>query len=365
MSFWTRVWCPFPRPGEEKPESREKRLARPGAVLFKRRMNSRRRADFFFELSKLLQAGIPVARSLGVLERNWRRGVLGRWAGEWALKLGENRPIAEAFAALPHAKPLEVALIEAGERGGRLAYIVAQLADYYSRVGQSEDRVRRACLYPVILAHLIAFLEVVPRAFSEVGSAWMFAFGGRVLLLWAALGAVLGVLTLVPGGAGYSPGVDRIWSGVPGVRAVRRAWVLARFASVFETGLLAGLRVSETLGLAAAASGSALVAAAARKAAGVLASGGTLAESLAQSGGFPPDFVACIGTAEIAGSLDLEFKRLAEDQRHKAERALQALEEWAPRGVYAVVSLWMVYRIFAQFLAYTGQLGALSNGLEG
>jgi type II secretory pathway component PulF len=327
-------------------------------------MKLRTRAEFFHELSKLLAAGLAVPRALEVLGKHWTRGALVRWVRVFSGKLSEGASVADAFAADGHGTAVEVDLVRAGERGGRLAAVFAQLAGYYERLAVAEDRLMRACLYPVVLAHLVIFLDALPKMFVRVDWELGVSLGVKLLGLWACLiGLGLGLRGVQRVGSS-SVVVDGFLVRVPWLGTARRASAYARFASVCETGLLAGLLLTETLELAAAASGSALVAQAARKAGSEIGAGSTLAEALERSGGFPPTVLACLSTAEVAGGLDTEMRRLATLQWQVAERAIQSAEEWVPRLAYWAVLLWMVLRIFGQFGAYTKYLSTFSSGWE-
>ena len=83
------------------------------------------------------------------------------------------------------------------------------------------------------------------------------------------------------------------------------------------------------------------------------------------SGGFSAGFLASVATAEHAGSLNREMERLAVAQWEEAERAVQALEEWVPRLGYALVSVWIIFRIFSFYSSYFERFNALSSALDG
>lgn len=328
-------------------------------------MSIQLRAQFFYELSKLVESGISVARALDILARQWTGGPLARWAKEVREKLHGNFSVVDAFAAHPQARALETDLLRAGERGGRLGAVFSHLSAYYDRLGTAQSRVFRASLYPLVLVHLVILLGEVPRAYVSLDWSLGVSLGGKLLGLWAALLAV-GFGTRALGElSGRVLAVDRVLSAIPVFGMARRGWVVARFASVCEIGLLAGLLMTETLLLAAAASGSAVVRSAAERAVSFLQSGSTLGEALEQAGGFPAALVASVSTAETAGSLDQEMKRVATLQWEAAERAVQGLEQWVPRLGYWMVLAWMAARILSQFAEYGKMMGAFSTGFEG
>ena len=328
-------------------------------------MNTAERAQFFFEIAKVLKASVPLPRALEIMAREWSQGRFAKHASELGKKLGETVSVADAYAAFSQALPVEVDLVRAGERGGRLAAVFEHLSAYYGRVSAAEKRIRSASLYPLVLAHLVIVLDFLPRWFAGGDEAAVLGVCAKLVGLWLGLLGVVRGFRVVSGWAERSRGWDRWTSALPLFGRVRRGWVLSRFASVFESCLMAGLLMTESLELAATASGSVLLRESAAKAVGLIHSGKNLAEALEASGGFPAGFLASVATAEHAGSLNREMERLAAAQWEEAERAVQALEEWVPRLGYALVSGWIIFRIFSFYSSYFERFNALSSALDG
>ncbi len=315
-------------------------------------MKTEERAQFFYEIAKLLKASVPFHRALEILARQRVKGRVPSYAEELGGKLSGNVSVADAFASHRNAVAMEVDLVRAGERAGRLAAIFAHLAAYYARVVAAEKKIRGSLRFPVLLAHVVVLLGVVPfviTGFDASLAAWVCV---KLVVLWCLLLGVARGFRILEKWTAQSCGWDRWFSAVPVVGGVWNRWVLARFASVFETGVSAGLLVTESLDLAAAASGSAIVRESASRAVALIQSGKNLGEALEETGVFPPAFIAAVATAEHAGSLDEEMARLASYQWEEADRAVQAMEEWIPRLGYGLVSAWMLFRVLSAYLAY-------------
>lgn len=328
-------------------------------------MRAKDRARLFYEIAKLLEAGVSFSGAMGVVTRHWKSARMAEWAAGMEKKLSDNVSVAEAFAADPRARVWEVNLVRAGERSGQIEAVFSQMAVYYERMGLAESRIFKASVYPLMLAHVVIFLDFVKVWFTAPGlSAW-YHFGFRLSLLWAVLLAVWLAVGFVVRVSQTSWQVDRVLDWLPLLGAVRRSWALARFASVFSAGLRAGLLVTETIQLACTASGRALVELCSSRAVESIQMGGTVGETLGATGLFPEAFVAAVSTAEQAGGLDREMGRLAAWQWSIAEDRVRRLEEWLPKIGYFMVMLWMVFNIFSSFQKYLSYLGVASGVMEG
>lgn len=115
------------------------------------RMNGRKKAGFFRQLYVLLDAGIPLIRCLGLLERNAGKGLR-----DLSRQLQEDLRRGFSFTAAMERQvrvfsPMAVALVRAGEEAGQLPAVVKALADYYRQQDQLMKFVRGICVYPAFL----------------------------------------------------------------------------------------------------------------------------------------------------------------------------------------------------------------------
>jgi type II secretory pathway component PulF len=120
---------------------------------------------------------------------------------------------------------------------------------------------------------------------------------------------------------------------------------MARFCQVSHACLLAALNMSETVRLAGRASQSGRLSRGAEAAAEHIEAGGQLGESLAESGVFERDFVHGIATAEEVGKIDEEMARWSTAETLEAHQAIESAAQWLPKMGYAVVVVFVVYRI--------------------
>ena len=151
---------------------------------------------------------------------------------------------------------------------------------------------------------------------------------------------------------------------LPLIGSTRRHWALARFCQVFQTGLLASMKMTESLKLAGAATQSALMNEAATRTAGAISSGGRLAESMRRGSAFPRIFLNMVQTAEETGTLDVEMGRWSEAESELAATSQDRAAEWLPRIMYVCVMLYVAWRIISGFQGIYGPESELGKMLK-
>lgn len=133
---------------------------------------------FCYQLALMIQAGISSEESMGILADDAsgprEQALLQEIHG--TLSRGESLSAAlEASGVFP---AYLLRMVEIGQASGRLDQVLSALADFYRREAATRQSLRRAILYPVVMAVLIAvvFLALVVRVlpvfqqvFSQLG----------------------------------------------------------------------------------------------------------------------------------------------------------------------------------------------------
>lgn len=108
--------------------------------------------QFARQLSTLQDAGLPILRSLRILEEQQKAGNFKRIIGYVADDIEGGSTLSEAFAKYPHAfDRLFVNMVAAGEAGGVLDLILARIADFKEKAMRLKGRVKGAMIYPVVV----------------------------------------------------------------------------------------------------------------------------------------------------------------------------------------------------------------------
>src|SRR6056297_2444108 len=118
---------------------------------------------FTRQLSILQDAGLPILRSLKILEGNAKPGKLKNALMDVCDEIEGGATLSEAMAKCPKVfNRLYVNMIKAGEAGGALETILNRLADFQERAESLKRKVKGALIYPVIVVMVaVAILSFI------------------------------------------------------------------------------------------------------------------------------------------------------------------------------------------------------------
>ncbi len=107
---------------------------------------------FTRQLSILQDAGLPILRSLKILENNQKPGKLKNALMDVCEEIEGGSTLSEAMGKSPKVfSRLYVNMIKAGEAGGALEVILQRLADFLERAESLKRKVKGALIYPCIV----------------------------------------------------------------------------------------------------------------------------------------------------------------------------------------------------------------------
>lgn len=257
---------------------------------------------------------------------------------------------------------IEVAMVDAAERGGKLEVGFRHLAEHFRQEHEARRRIRRALIYPIFVLHLAliagigitALLRMVhPNAAENAGRDTV-----TTGLIWAGVGYGMAIILMViwrnlARAAETSPSVDALLQRMPLAGPVRRCRSLARFCEVLHIYLLSGQRMNLAWATAGAASHSGLLRRFASVGAIRMASGESVSDVVADArGALPGDLVRGFSSADLAGSLDQEAEHWAEFYRAETGENLDRLAEWAPKLFYWFVMIFTAWMIIRMAMGY-------------
>jgi general secretion pathway protein F/type IV pilus assembly protein PilC len=323
------------------------------------------------QLGDLLVAGVPLMRALGTVVRATPRRPLAEALAAVREDVGEGRALADALAARPAAFPaLHAAMVRAGERGGFLEDVLANLADYLDRADELRSKVRGAMIYPAVLTAIgalaltVVLVWLVPKFRTVFGDTplpaptrALFAVSGALVAYWplAAGGAVLAVsaaAAALRSGAGRRRW-DRLKLKVPLVGPLLRTVAITRFCRILGTMLHNGVPILQALQISRDAAGSPLLAENIQRATESVRAGEKLAEPLARGGLFPPDVVEMISVAEEANQLEKVLVQIADTVERRTNRQVDAAVRLVEplilvvlAAVIGLVAMGLMYPIF-------------------
>ena len=300
--------------------------------------------DFTRSLSSLLTAGVPLSRALTILyKESSNPAAAAKWR-ELYDAVVDGAPLAAAMGRSPDVFPrIYVAMVEAGEAGGFLDVVLAQIADFQAREKELRAKVTAAMMYPAVLMTLavgvVIFLLVffIPR-FQTLFEGFDAALPllTRVIVATSDIMRHYGLYLLVAVGAAVYFG--RAW--ISDDRA-RRTWerfllrtpvvgplmgqiAMARFCRMLGTLLGAGVTLVNGLNVARRSLGYQTLIDLVADSTERVKKGETLSASLADSRAiFGGSTLEMISVAEESGRLDQELVRLAGTTEITLDRQLK------------------------------------------
>ncbi len=117
------------------------------------------RAELYQQLSSLLSAGVGMLQALELLHRSPPSRAFRLPLAETRNRIQEGHTFSESIAMQSDwIPPFDLALIQAGEKSGRLAECCRLLAGYYEERAQLIRRVLGDLAYPLLIVHLAVLI---------------------------------------------------------------------------------------------------------------------------------------------------------------------------------------------------------------
>ena len=133
-------------------------------------VNSKTLTTFTRQLAILQEAGLPILRSLKILEHQSKPGALKNSLIDVCEEIESGSTLSEAMSKSPKAfNRLYVNMIKAGEAGGALEIILKRLAEFQERSQSLKRKVRGAMVYPIFVVFfavsilIFIMMSIVPQ----------------------------------------------------------------------------------------------------------------------------------------------------------------------------------------------------------
>lgn len=317
------------------------------------------RGQFYQQLSQLTAAGIPIIQALDMLSRNPPSRSFREPIREILAQLSKCATVAEAMRHLGHWVPsFDLALIEAGEKSGRLDAVFRMLAGYYEDRAALLRQMLSDLAYPAFLFHFAVFLFPFLDWFKGGVSLWM--FGLKTIGVLIPLYAII-LLTIFAAqgrrGMKWRTLFEQVLRPVPVLGSARHSLALSRLSSSLEALINAGVSIIEAWEMAAAASGSPAIYRVVVAWRPHVTSGQTPSEAVnAARVQFPELFANLYHSGEVSGQLDESLRRLHKYYQDDGTHKLRLLAQWVPKFFYFGVAALVGYKVITFYTGYFDQL---------
>jgi general secretion pathway protein F len=320
------------------------------------------RAELYHQLGQLTSAGLGLVRALEEVKQNPPARSFHEPLQQMLDKLDQGRTFAEAMQYAAWLPPFDIALLEAGERSGRLDACFRLLNDYYNDRAQITRQVIGNLVYPVCVFHLAVFIFPFAQFFLSGNLLGYLGKTFGVLIPTYAMVAAVTYSLQGKHGEKWRARMESLLRPVPLLGTARHYLALSRLAAALEALISAGVRIIEAWDLAAAACGSPALRRAVQTWKPQVTAGQTPSEVVRACPQFPQPFVNLYSTGEISGKLDDSLRQLHRYYHEEGTRKLQAFAQWIPRLIYLLVALMVGYLVIRFWTNYFKQISNITGG---
>ena len=328
---------------------------------------------FTRELATLLQAGMPLDRSLTTLTQLAQTPELKRVTSEVLESVRGGTALAEALAQHPKVfPPLYVNMVKAGEIGGVLDQVLNRLVEYLTSAEELRDEVISALTYPLILVGVggvsvaILLIFVLPKfatMFADLGQTlplstrMMLAISDAATSPWSLIGipVIVGAVFLLYRYLSTTKRLafDAFKLRIPLIGHLLRLTEVARFGRTLGVLLRSGVPMLQALDIVRAVATNQVIAQALNEVQVGVREGAGMAAPLGRSGVFPQLALQMIAVGEDTGKLDEMLVTTADffdrEVRNDVKRLTRLLEPAMILIMGLVVGFMVISMLMAVF----------------
>ena len=306
------------------------------------KVTSQQIAIFTKQFSVMLEAGLPLVQSLGILAEQQENATMAKCLDDVRADVEAGSTLAESMRKHPKVfDSLFVNMVAAGEAGGILDVILQRLSIFVEKLVKLKRSLVSASVYPgvvitVAIGIVVAIMVFVIPTFADLFKNMnaTLPLPTRIVMgisdfMAAYILPVIAFLVLV-GIAGqryYTTyagrlAIDGLILKIPVFGAVIQKIIIARFSQTLGTLLTSGISILEALDITARTAGNMVIQNALLEARKAVQEGNTLVEPLKRCGLFPAMVVQMVGVGEQTGELDQMLQKLAEFYEEQADAAI-------------------------------------------
>ncbi|MCK4261652.1 type II secretion system F family protein [bacterium] len=345
------------------------------------RVRSKQLTPFTRQLSTLIDAGLPLVRSLGVLRNQMKPCALKDILGTVAQDVEGGSTFSEALAKHPRVfSRLFINMVRAGEVGGVLDKVLQRLSEFAEKSAALIRKIKGAMVYPVVVIFVI--VGVLAVIFKFVMPSFIGMFGEmemelpKTTLILISISdffrtkkallipiVIIGVMTLYQAikktaRGGYA--IDKINLKLPLVGPLVQKMVVARFSRTLGTLIASGVPILQALAITKETAGNEVVARAVGSVHDSIREGESIAGPLGSSKVFPPLVTNMIDVGEETGNLDQMLMKVADtydDEVDVAVTGLTSIMEPVLIIFMGVIVGFIVISLFLPLIGMAMQMG--------
>ena len=297
------------------------------------------------QLATMIDAGLPLMRSLSVLAQQTESSTLAKVWEAVRVDVQAGASFSGALAKHPKAfNVLYIATIRAGEAGGSLDQVLLRLADTLEKQVALRNKIRSAMTYPIMVALMVfliltaILIFIVPtfkQLYVDLGGELpaptkLLIFLSDVmkrffLFVWAGFGVAAFLFKRYIGTDRGRHQWDAFKLRVPIFGELFRKVAMARMARTLGTLLRSGVPVLQSLEIAKDTAGNRIVADAIEDVESAVRQGESLARPLLRHKVIPPMVTQMLAVGEETGAVDTMLEKVANYYDTEVEATVNAL----------------------------------------
>jgi Type II secretory pathway, component PulF len=352
--------------------------------LFKRStIKGRTLMIFTRQLATLIDAGLPLLRSLTVLAKQEKDPVLRSTITQLAESVQGGSTFSDSLSVHPKIfNKLYINMVKAGELGGVLELVLLRLAEFQEKAQRIKNKVVSAMFYPIIVliiaVAILGFLLVfiVPK-FEAIFADML---GGKPLpaltrfvigasnvvkdnILWIIGGAIILIVAykLIARTAKGLQTIDLIKLRAPLFGDLTRKSAISRFSRTLGTLVTSGVPILQALTITRETAGNVIIADAITKVHDAVKEGESIVAPLEASGVFPPMVISMIDVGEETGQLPEMLLKIAEVYDDEVDNAVQGLTSLLEPIMIVMLAVVVGTIVVALFMPLIGIISGLQQ----
>ena len=302
---------------------------------------------FTRQLSTLQDAGLPILRSLQILEQQQKPGLLKAIIGGVGDEVEGGGTLSDAMAKYPKAfDKLYVNMIAAGEAGGVLDLILSRLADFMEKAQKLKKKVVGAMIYPTVVITIavgivsMIMIFVIPK-FEQIFvdfkvelptitqvllniSRWFANQYGWLYVLLAPI-VFFGLLKLANMSEGGKYAVDAAKLKIPILGSIVGKGSIARFTRTLGTLISAGVPILDAINITKETCGNEVYSRALGKVHDAIREGESMADPLRATKVCDAIVVNMVDVGEETGDLDKMLMKVADNYDNDVDVLVSSL----------------------------------------
>lgn len=303
---------------------------------------------FTRQLATMIDAGVPLVRSLATLQAQTENSNLQRHIAEITKEVEGGASFADALEKHPEAfSPIYVNMVRAGEAGGILDAILKRLAEQQEKDSRIRGKFKSAMTYPIILLVITfgVFMGLMVFAMPKIGkmikdlagddaklpalTTTMLAISDFFVKYYIFILAVIFIggfflkrYIKTPEGRRKK---DQLLLSIPVLKTVIIKVAVARFSRIFASLMAAGVTVVDSIHITGKAIGNSLIEDELNEAAKAVTNGQQFSVPLSTSRIFPPIVAQMMAIGEETGKSDEILIKVADFYEEEVDNAVESL----------------------------------------